>query len=52
MERFLATKSHAAAILTIFFIFAYQPAYNIGYNALTYSTYSSLNERGMADNSL
>uniref|UniRef100_A0A093UZQ6 Lactose permease n=1 Tax=Talaromyces marneffei PM1 TaxID=1077442 RepID=A0A093UZQ6_TALMA len=37
MERFIDTKSHAAAILTIFFIFAYSPAYNIGYNALTYT---------------
>ncbi|RAO73936.1 uncharacterized protein BHQ10_009948 [Talaromyces amestolkiae] len=37
MERFMVTKSHAAAIATIFFIFAYQPAYNLGYNALTYT---------------
>lgn len=32
------TKNGAAAIATIFFIFAYSPCYNIGYNALTYST--------------
>jgi hypothetical protein len=37
MERFISTKAQSAAILTIFFIFAYSPAYNLGYNALTYS---------------
>lgn len=37
MERFLTTEAVAAARLTIFFIFAYSPAYNIGYNALTYT---------------
>lgn len=37
MERFLTTNALAAARLTIFFIFAYSPAYNIGYNALTYT---------------
>lgn len=37
MERFLSSGSVAAARLTIFFIFAYSPAYNIGYNALTYT---------------
>ncbi|KUM57394.1 hypothetical protein ACN42_g9792 [Penicillium freii] len=37
MERFLATKAQSAAIATIFFIFAYSPAYNLGYNALTYT---------------
>ncbi|EAW16682.1 putative MFS sugar transporter [Aspergillus fischeri NRRL 181] len=37
MERFLATHAKAAAILTIFFIFCYSPAYNLGYNALTYT---------------
>jgi hypothetical protein len=37
MERFMSTKAQSAAILTIFFIFAYSPAYNLGYNALTYS---------------
>ncbi|OGM47146.1 beta-glucosidase H [Aspergillus bombycis] len=37
MERFMTTKVKAAAILTIFFIFAYSPAYNLGYNALTYT---------------
>ena len=37
MERFLSTEAQAAAKLTIFFIFAYSPAYNIGYNALTYT---------------
>ncbi|GAB1201097.1 hypothetical protein APSETT444_010484 [Aspergillus pseudonomiae] len=36
MERFMTTEVKAAAILTIFFIFAYSPAYNLGYNALTY----------------
>lgn len=50
----MVTKSHAAAIATIFFIFAYQPAYNLGYNALTYSKYSSFNLRSkeIIDNSL
>jgi hypothetical protein len=37
MERFMTTETRAAAILTIFFIFLYAPAYNLGYNALTYS---------------
>lgn len=37
MERFINSGSVAAARLTIFFIFAYSPAYNIGYNALTYT---------------
>lgn len=37
MERFMSTETQAAAILTIFFMFLYSPAYNIGYNALTYS---------------
>jgi hypothetical protein len=42
MERFMTTHAKAAAILTIFFIFCYSPAYNLGYNALTYSkSYSS-----------
>jgi len=30
-------KNSSAAAATIFFIFAYAPCYNIGYNALTYS---------------
>lgn len=30
-------KNSGAAVATIFFIFAYSPCYNIGYNALTYS---------------
>ncbi|KAF5863549.1 hypothetical protein ETB97_009793 [Aspergillus alliaceus] len=37
MERFMTTGVKAAAILTIFFIFCYSPAYNLGYNALTYT---------------
>lgn len=37
MQQFLDRRSHIAAKITIFFIFAYQPCYNIGYNALTYS---------------
>lgn len=37
MERYLNTKSSAAAKLTIFWIFAYSPAYNLAYNALTYT---------------
>ncbi|KAF7589042.1 hypothetical protein BBP40_004830 [Aspergillus hancockii] len=37
MERFITTEVRAAAILTIFFIFCYSPAYNLGYNALTYT---------------
>lgn len=37
MQQFFQKKSEVAAKITIFFIFAYQPCYNIGYNALTYS---------------
>ena len=37
MQQFLTNKTRPAAIATIFFIFAYSPCYNIGYNALTYS---------------
>ncbi|KAF2870101.1 hexose transporter-like protein [Massariosphaeria phaeospora] len=37
MERFISMKSQAAAIATIFFIFAYSPCYNVGYNVLTYT---------------
>lgn len=37
MQQFLEKHSQVAAKITIFFIFAYQPCYNIGYNALTYS---------------
>ncbi|KAF2649201.1 hexose transporter-like protein [Lophiostoma macrostomum CBS 122681] len=37
MEQFLVKHSAAAAKATIFFIFAYSPCYNIGYNALTYT---------------
>lgn len=29
----------AASISNVFFLFAYSPCYNIGYNALTYSMY-------------
>lgn len=48
------TKSHAAAISTIFFIFAYSPAYNTGYNALTYSEYTlfEFRRKHIADSSL
>lgn len=38
----MTTEAKSAAILTIFFIFAYSPAYNLGYNALTYSELSSI----------
>jgi hypothetical protein len=41
MQQFLDRRSHIAAKITIFFIFAYQPCYNIGYNALTYSKLAS-----------
>ncbi len=46
MERAVTAKesgsqNEGAAIATIFFIFAYSPCYNIGYNALTYSARSS-----------
>ncbi|KAL3475127.1 general substrate transporter [Aspergillus californicus] len=37
MERFMTTQVRAAAIMTIVFIFLYSPAYNLGYNALTYT---------------
>ena len=33
------SENQAAGIATIFFIFAYAPCYNIGYNALTYSEF-------------
>ena len=32
------TPNNSANIATLFFIYAYSPCYNIGYNALTYST--------------
>lgn len=38
MERFLSTKAQAAAVSTIVFIFIYSAPYNLGYNALTYSS--------------
>ena len=37
-ERYLATESAAVGSFVIFLLFAYSPCYNIGYNALTYST--------------
>lgn len=37
MQQFMAHHGAAAAKVTIFFIFAYSPCYNIGYNALTYT---------------
>jgi hypothetical protein len=37
MQQFLENRTAIAAKVTIFFIFAYSPCYNIGYNALTYS---------------
>ncbi|KAF1976880.1 hexose transporter-like protein [Bimuria novae-zelandiae CBS 107.79] len=37
MQQFLDQQTQVAAKITIFFIFAYQPCYNIGYNALTYT---------------
>lgn len=36
-ERYLATKSTAVGNLVIFWMFAYSPCYNMGYNALTYT---------------
>jgi xanthine/uracil permease len=39
MERYMTTKAQGAAVATLVFIFLYTPAYNIGYNALTYSTF-------------
>ncbi|KAF2220747.1 putative MFS sugar transporter [Elsinoe ampelina] len=36
-ERYLATASAAAGNLVIFWMFAYSPCYNMGYNALTYT---------------
>jgi len=36
-ERYLATKSSAVGSLVIFWMFAYSPCYNMGYNALTYT---------------
>ena len=32
-------RNHSANIANVFFIFAYSPCYNIGYNALTYSKF-------------
>ena len=37
MSQFMIHHSPTAAKVTIFFIFAYSPCYNIGYNALTYT---------------
>ncbi|KAL9114238.1 MAG: hypothetical protein Q9227_001660 [Pyrenula ochraceoflavens] len=37
MQQFLTREAVVAARLTLFFIFAYSPCYNIGYNALTYT---------------
>ncbi|BCS19071.1 putative MFS sugar transporter [Aspergillus puulaauensis] len=37
MARFLQTGARAAGVTTIVFIFLYSPAYNLGYNALTYT---------------
>ncbi|KAF2472482.1 hexose transporter-like protein [Lindgomyces ingoldianus] len=37
MQQFMATHGKVAAKVVIFFIFAYSPCYNIGYNALTYT---------------
>jgi sugar porter (SP) family MFS transporter len=36
-ERYLATKNAAVGGLVIFWMFAYSPCYNMGYNALTYT---------------
>ncbi|OJJ62127.1 hypothetical protein ASPSYDRAFT_613734 [Aspergillus sydowii CBS 593.65] len=37
MARFFETGVRAAGVMTIVFIFLYSPAYNLGYNALTYT---------------
>lgn len=37
-ERYMSTESQGAGIGSIVFMFLYSPCYNIGYNALTYST--------------
>jgi len=53
------TPNNAANIATLFFIYAYSPCYNMGYNALTYSkpplltlracaNHTSLHGRGLA----
>lgn len=34
------TPNQAANIAVLFFIYAYSPCYNMGYNALTYSKHS------------
>lgn len=36
-ERYLATQSAAVGNLVLFWMFAYSPCYNMGYNALTYT---------------
>ncbi|KAM0719594.1 hypothetical protein Q7P37_003724 [Cladosporium fusiforme] len=36
-ERYLATESVAVGNLVLFWMFAYSPCYNMGYNALTYT---------------
>jgi len=36
-ERYATTKQNSAGVAVIFFIFAYSPCYNLGYNALTYT---------------
>jgi hypothetical protein len=38
-------KNQSASIAALFFYFAYQPCYNLGNNALTYSQYSRVNKR-------
>lgn len=48
MEAIAIKQSNDGAVTaTLFFIYAYTPAYNIGYNALTYSKlhYSWVEER-------
>lgn len=47
MQQFLEHRGAVAAKITIFFIFAYSPCYNIGYNALTYSKLNSFLREGL-----
>jgi hypothetical protein len=50
MQQFLARRSEIAAKVTIFWIFAYSPCYNIGYNALTYSKFTFNSHKHMSLN--
>lgn len=45
---FVQTKSAVAAKLSLFWIYAYSPAYNMAFNALTYSEWPSSRDRALS----